>query len=171
LLTIAKRSPRTVVGIIGTQPTSAELIKELGGNEVASVLRSSDRVEAALIEPSQELRYEDPTKYRTISGPDLVASNTAASIGHTLLAPEEHRDLDVRKGCIPRYGVRVTFLAATDRVDVYFCFECAILAVYLNDKPVGGLNFDFAYRRLIADVQLIFPEHKGLAKLAKDWRF
>jgi hypothetical protein len=169
-LILAKYSPRTLVSIIGHQPTSAELIKELGGDDVAAVLRNATRVEAVLIEPPEGKHDNNPANYRAVSERQLVDSNVASSIGHTLLLPEEHRDLGVRKACLPRYGVKLTYLAANDRVDVYFCFECALLAVHLNGKSVGGLDFEFAFRHLIHDVRQIFPDHKGLGDLAKNWR-
>jgi len=140
------------------------LIAVLGGDEVERVLRDHDRAEAALIEPPSDDPNIPPHKYIELAKPQAVAAELSANISRVLLNPKDHASIPP-KSCITRYGVRISFFAKQARVDVYFCFECAILAVYLNDKPAGGLSFDVAYRRLITDVRKIYPQHEGLAKL------
>jgi len=158
-----------VYWLLARQPTSEELTNVLGGSQVVAILRKPDRVEAARIAPPTFERSWEPIEYEELEIKEKVPAEIAADISHVLVTPAENRE-DDPVSCVPIYGVRVSFFQGMDRVDVYFCFECGILAVHLNDKAVGGNHFRYRYQRLIRDVQQLFPYDQRLAKLANERR-
>jgi len=166
--------PRQTTWLLAPQPTYAELIKDLGGEEVAAVLRHPNQTESVLLDPpafdeTRETHDFAAHNLKVASDITVVPDEIAADVSQTLLSPDQLREA-LPKSCIPVYGVRMSFFQKENRVDVYFCFECAILAIYLNDKPVGGHAFDFCYRRLMSDVRKIYPRNERLAKLAAERR-
>jgi len=169
LIVVSILFPATANRALTPRLSRAQLIADLGGEQVAAVIGNYDRAEAALVEPPANDKHYEPHEYVVLGKPQPVAAQVAADISHTLLDPNEHSG-DSPKSCIPRYGVRLSFFAKADRVDVYFCFECAILEVYLNDKPAGGLSFELPYRRLITDVLKIYPDHQALRERLANWR-
>ncbi len=186
-------TPRTTtLWLFGRRPTVAEHRKYLGGDRVVEILSKPDRAAAVLLNPPIRLEeIEGPVpaesgsdsepatppapskfwranEYPVATEPIPVDPAIAAAISHILTNRGNFPDDGTRFGCLPVYGVRVSFFSAADRVDVYFCFECAMLAIYLNDQPVGGFRFDLPYRRLMAIVRKIFPDNERLAKLARE---
>jgi len=153
-----------------SRPTESQLIESLGGAQVAEVIKNSQRTEIALIEPPDDKQSHPANEFVETVKSQEVPTTIAADLRRILLDPNENLHDETAKGCVPRYGVRVRFVAGQDRVDVYFCFECAIMEFYFNDKPVGGNDFELAYRQLISDIRKIYPAHEGLAKLKARWR-
>ena len=69
------------------------------------------------------------------------------------------------KGCEPIFGVRLEFTQGDKAVDLFFCFECDILAVYFGGKPVGSEDFDTMRPQLVEIAQKVFPEDKVIQGL------
>ena len=69
------------------------------------------------------------------------------------------------KGCEPVFGVGVTFARGEQSVDVLFCFECDILAVYQGGRGVGDEDFDPARTRLVRLVKKFFPADDVIQQL------
>lgn len=170
-LVLAVSFPRATFRLMANRPTEAQLIQSLGGDQVVAVLRNYERAEIALISPPEDGRQFPPNEYREIANPLPLSAEIAGDISRTLIDRRENVDNSTKKSCAPRYGVRVSFFAGADRVDVYFCFECSIFAVCLNGKPVGGNDFELAYRKLIGLVRKVYPDHEGLAELEARWRY
>jgi hypothetical protein len=160
--------PKRSRWLLSRQPTYAELIANLGGEEVAAVLRQPDRAVAVLLEPPN-FRSWNAHEFKVVSDAIAVAPEVSSEIAQTLVSPDQFREIPP-KTCLPIYGVRLTYFAKEGRVDIYFCFECALFATYLNEKPVGGGSFDFCYHRLIDAVRKIYPDNARLAKLATEHR-
>ena len=159
--------PKQSRWLLSRQPTYAELIANLGGEDVAAVLRQPDRAEAVLLEPPNFDKSWNAHEFKIASDTITVASEPSREISQTLISPDQFREIPP-KSCAPIYGVRLTYFAKEGRVDIYFCFECALFATYLNEKPVGGGAFDFCYHRLIDAVRKIYPDNARLAKLATE---
>jgi hypothetical protein len=155
---------------LSSPPSYGQLVERLGGERVAAILSKPDRVGAVLVDlpnsPIEPQRgYLLPHEYQVVSVDMNVPEAVAADISRTLLTPELHRIIDGVPDCIVRYGVRVTYFAGPNRVDLYLCFTCSDLAVYLDGKPVGDMKFIFVERELLSDVRQIFPENKELREL------
>jgi hypothetical protein len=146
-----------------TRPaTYADLLKGLGGERVAAILRTPDKVEAVLLKPPDWKRGYGAHEYLVIAEPVAVDEATSKDIAEALLTPELHQIVLAAKACLPIYGVRVTYWSGDERVDLNFCFQCAILAVYHSGEAVGGMSFDFVSKRLKDDAIRIFPSEPAL---------
>lgn len=151
---------------LSSPPTYSELVEHLGGERVAEILRNPDHVQAVLIDPPDYSREALPHEYVVVSDDTNVPDSVAGDISRTLLTPELHRIFDgAVTTCGIRYGVRVTYFAGTNRVDLYLCFTCSDLAVYLDGKPVGDLKFTFVEKELLSGARQIFPQNKDLQEL------
>jgi hypothetical protein len=149
-------------------PTEQHLTRVLGGERVVAILKDPDRVEAVLLDEPKTFAgaYPEPREYDVVSEPYSVAPETARSISQTLTTPELHRFIDPgTKSCIPYYGVRITYHRGEDRLDLYFCFTCMDLAIYFNGAPVGAMQFLFTCKRLLKDMQTIFPDQPKFIEL------
>jgi hypothetical protein len=166
-LILATRNRQFRLWMASEAVSEEQLIRQLGGRESMEVIRKPDRVEAVLLEPPDVKTVFDAAAYKVASDAISVPDNVAENIGRVLTTP--HRQIPDPKTCIVRYGVRISYLAGANRSDIYFCFEWAILEVVFNGKSVGGMNFEMIYDQLIAEALKIYPNHQGLAQLAKDW--
>ena len=102
--------------------------------------------------------YQPTVKdYKTTAGPIAVDEALAARLSKLLLDRDNYL-WDVAKGCEPIFGVRLEFTQGDKSVDLFFCFECDILAVYFRGKPVGSEDFDTMRPQLVEIVQKIFPD-------------
>jgi hypothetical protein len=82
-----------------------------------------------------------------------------------LLLDEGSYELEMAKGCEPVFGVGVSFMLGEQVVDILFCFECDILAVYQDGKVVGDEDFDPARTRLVRLVKKFFPDDNVIQQL------
>lgn len=162
--------PHQVGWLLSRQVNDAEHTRQLGGELVRAALRNPERAEAVLLKPASEYPTGEPHDFVAASDPQFIDSAVAADIGQILNTRSLFPAPAGAKACIPNYGVRLSFYSGNDRVDIYLCFECAILVIELNDKSPIGLNFDYAYHRLITAVCKIFPDNDRLAKLAQKRR-
>jgi hypothetical protein len=102
--------------------------------------------------------------YQTIGEPVDIPSGTRVRIAKTLLSTKSYL-WDRGKGCVPDYGVRISFDRGDDRVDIVFCFECDVLAVYHDNRLCGGADFDPAHDSLVAEMKSLFPNDKAIQGL------
>ena len=102
--------------------------------------------------------------YKTTAGPidvdDAVARETSQ-----LLVDVDSYLWDTAKGCEPIFGVRLEFTQGDKTADVFLCFECDILSVYYQGKPVGGEDFDRIQPQLVGIVKQIFPDDETIQSL------
>lgn len=102
--------------------------------------------------------------YKTVAGPTAVDSAEATETSKLLLDQNSYVK-DSAKGCEPIFGVRLEFVQGDNTTDVLFCFECDILTVYHQGKPVGGADFDKIRPKLVGIVQRIFPNDETIQGL------
>jgi hypothetical protein len=139
----------------------------LGGIQVVETLREPDRVEAYRLKPVDfygELQQSTVADFSIESGPIDVPREIRTRVSTALLADDSY-GWDYAKPCVPRYGVRLTFIRGTERVDILFCFECDTLAVFHNDSVSGGEDFDPARPIFVKAVKVLFPQDKVIQKL------
>jgi hypothetical protein len=148
-------------------PSESQLVEQLGGERVAEILRNPDRVEAVLLAPPDPPGGDWlPHEYKVVSEATSVPDVVASDISQTLLNPNLHRILgDGAYSCTVQWGVRITYVAGPHRVDLYLCFTCSDLAVYLDGKLVGEMKFLFVEERLLRAARRIFPDNAELRKL------
>lgn len=145
-----------------------ELTKILGGDQVVAVLRKPDKVKAALLLRPDDDHGTDatPDQFKLASEELSVSSDAAARIANAIVDPRSNLQLSAGKGCMPSYEVRFTYVAGKDRVDLYLCFACDFLMVYLNGNQVGGSHIDNVHQTLIREALALFPDNAGLLELA-----
>jgi hypothetical protein len=137
------------------------VIARLGGKTVAEILENPKTVVAALLEPVEMQRMQ-PHLY-ALRTPEVTVNKIQADrISQAILDPQRNLQFNSVKGCIPRFGLRLSYLADGGRVDLYFCLECALLAVYLDGKPLRGSQIDEIRNFLREEAIKIFPDDQPL---------
>jgi hypothetical protein len=130
-----------------------------GGAENVAVVARPQRVEAYRIGPLpaaifwQNAKFSD---YPEIAGPLVLPEDVAAEAADALLSPRTYM-LDATKSCVPHYGVKLSFIRGSGRVDVLVCYECLILWVGRDGQAVGGGNFDYGEAELVEAAKAAFP--------------
>ncbi len=143
---------------------AAEHLKSLfGDQEAQAVVAKPTKVQAYRL--AENSTFKSTVKdYKMITGPVAVDDTVAKSVSQLLLN-EKNYLWDVGKGCDPLFGARLEFLQGDKSTNVFFCFECDILAVYVNGKSVGSEDFDDMRPELVKAMQKIFPEDKVIQGL------
>jgi hypothetical protein len=149
---------------------------------VANHCRAAERVNSLFGDKQAQAVVSKPTKvqgyrladdslfrptvkdFKMTAGPVAVDDKLAQSMAQLLLDEKSYL-WDVGKGCEPHFGVRLEFVQGDKSIDVFFCFECDILQVYANGKPVGSEDFDDVRPQLVKMMQKIFPEDKVIQGL------
>ncbi|QDT72612.1 hypothetical protein I41_17940 [Lacipirellula limnantheis] len=137
-----------------------------GGAENLAIVRESTRVEAyRLVPPPGSRPNEDdlsPFDFNVVAGPVVVPAEMANDLATTLLSPNTY-DWDAAKACgYPVYGVKLSFFRGNDRVDVFFCFQCADLAVTRDGEKFGIGDFSPQERPFVAAVKQLFSDDAGI---------
>lgn len=132
-----------------------------GNAENLAIVREATRVEAYRLAPPEGVNPflidTSPLEYQTTAGPVAVKSDLAEMLQDTLLSPQTYM-WDAAKECgYPVYGVKLSFFRDGERVDVYFCFKCAVLRVVRDDQLLGGADFDHGERVFVDAVKELFP--------------
>lgn len=152
--------------IYGIQPmlldqTHAEdVVKILGGNELASRLRSATQAEAFRIKSiSRELDVNKPGMFETTSPAHRVGDSDVSELKRLLTLGSSY-EWDLPKACLPNYGVLLRLKSGTESIDVYLCFECQMLGITTPGAAefVGGEGFDPINSRLVSIMKRIFPD-------------
>ena len=136
----------------------------LGGQEVIETILKADKVEAYRLK--DQFFKEKLSEYEASAGPIKLDAKQAQSLSQTVAAYDSY-ERETPKGCEPVFGVRTTFSRGDQQVDVVYCFECQILAVYHQGKRVGGGQFDPAQRKLEALAKQMFPKDEAIQGLGK----
>ena len=126
-----------------------------------ATIREATRVEAyRLAAPSgRELSAEDasPLEYEVTSVPAVVPAERAKKLAQALLSPQTY-EWEAAKACVPIYGVKISFFKGSERVDVFFCFACDVLAVASGDSVFGAEDFDHSRLLFVQIVKELFPD-------------
>ena len=84
----------------------------------------------------------------------------------TILSNRKLDDPYSAKGCLPTYGVRMTFQKGEDSLHLYFCFECDLITTTDSDeKMIAGGDFDPAHNQLATLVKEVFPDNKKIQNI------
>ncbi len=147
---------------------------ELGGIENAAIIAKPLSVKAWRTVGSLELNSPSFTLddlYRKSGEGNLVSTNLAAQLSKLLLDESSYphySGLVIPKGCLPEPAVVVAFSDGKKNVDVFFCFECAILIIKTDENPTKiGLQTDFDPSRdkLLQVMKKIFPKDQQIQSL------
>ena len=99
----------------------------------------------------------------------MVSTDLAMQLSKVLLNDHSYPHYNgTMKDCAPEPGVVVTFSNEKKDVDIFFCFECAILIVKTDGKATSdGLQSDFDPSRaeLVRIVKKIFPKDSQIQSL------
>ena len=109
--------------------------------------------------------YQDELSSYERAGEAVTVSEVDRLQLRDLLLDKESYELEMAKGCEPIFCVGVTFARGEQSVDVLFCFECDILAVYQDGRSVGDEDFDPARTRLVKLVKKFFPDDDVIQQL------
>ncbi|MEE2989884.1 MAG: hypothetical protein VX715_04680 [Planctomycetota bacterium] len=142
---------------------SQALLAVFGNQQVIETVWAASEVHAYRLADASF--YQDDVSSYERSGEAVTLSEADRLQLRDLLLDEESYELEMAKGCEPVFGVGVTFARGEQRVDVLFCFECDILAVYQDGKGVGDEDFDPARTRLVKLVKKFFPADDVIQQL------
>jgi hypothetical protein len=155
------------VATIGQSPMS----RLFGGGENMAIVREATRVKAYRVAPptgSNPMEdYTSPLDYEVVTEPVAVPAEMAKEMSQALLSPETY-GWDYAKACgWPVYGVKLSFFKGSEQVDVYFCFQCSMLAVVRDDRVLGGEDFDNAEQVFVDAVKALFPGDQELQHIGR----
>ena len=151
--------------------SSKELLPIYGSQQVIDIVQASTDVHAYRLADAGY--YEDDlASYDRAGEPVRVAEVDRVTL-RDLVLDEGSYKLGLAKECEPVFGVGVSFVAGEQAVDILFCFECDILAVYQDGKVVGDGDFNPAsthprgnlHRRLVTLVKKFFPADDVIQQL------
>lgn len=139
------------------------------GESGLGTVRHAEKVEAYRISspPMSVSAANRVKKYPVLAGPVSVPTALAATVTTALLSPESY-GWEWVKGCMPEYGVCLSFYRQSDRIDVFLCFECRILMIVHNGVACGGEDFDPIARTLVRAAKMLFPVDGVIQALPED---
>lgn len=161
----------SVAFLSGCGPSSPSE-RALGGKSVLQTIRHPDNVQAFRLRPQSvtELGEEQTNAegqkvgdFEIVGDAIEVPAAVAKTIGSILASPESYAWH--RKGCIPNYGVRLSFHRDHSRIDILFCLECDIFIVFQDGLWLAGGDFDPAHNLLLAELKSLFPDDKEIQGL------
>ena len=132
-------------------------------------MREATRVEAYRVAPPSGSNpmedYTSPLDYEVASEPVVVSAVAARELSEALLSPETYNWGSAKACGGPVYGVKLSFFKGSERVDVYFCFQCSVLAVVRDDRVFGGGDFDNAEPLFIRAAKKLFPHDAAIQEI------
>ena len=143
--------------------SSKELLPIYGSQQVIDIVQASTDVHAYRLADAGY--YQDDLADYERAGEPVRIPGTDRETLRDLLLDEGSYELEIAKGCEPVFGVGVSFVVGEQAVDVLFCFQCDILAVYQDGRVVGDEDFDPARTRLVALVKKFFPNDDVIQQL------
>jgi hypothetical protein len=146
------------VATVGRSPMS----RLFGGGENMAIIREATRVEAYRVTPPSGSKpmedYISPLDFEVAAGSVTASAEMAKELATTLLSDETY-SWGAAKACgYPVYGVKLSFFRGSDRVDVFFCFQCGDLAVTRDGKMFGVGDFYQAKRPFVQAAKTLFPD-------------
>ena len=169
-----EKSPHSIseLGLESREPPfksldASGLAELLGGPQVEAALRNPSKVTAALLTPKLGA---PPATYALRSAEVDLPPPVAARFAELLLDPGRNRQMNAVKPCVPRYGLRLTFVRGDNRALAYFCFECATVRVESTSGLLGGSHFDSIEYDLLLAALDVFPADEKLLLLREEFR-
>lgn len=149
------------------RPKISDVVELYGGAVSFAILSKPDSVVAYRLSPIALESYPvAKSDFPTSKGPIAVHDVIAVKLAVALSDPRFYW-WDLAKLCVPTYGVRLTFEADGRAVDVLLCFECNILAIFVDGTEIGGEDFDDIRPALVQAVKQIFPDDVELQALTE----
>ena len=148
---------------IGCSDLTGNLNAVFGGAAPIETVQNATSVNAFRLKPSSK-SHAGLSEYEMTSGPVVVPVD-AVSILQSILLDTSTYEWDSAKACMPNFGVRIQFKSGSEEVNVLFCFECDILAVYYNGVPMGAEDFDDAREAILSVIRKLFPDDADIQKL------
>lgn len=140
-----------------------DIPKLFGGSDGVQLVRQATSVRAYRVVGTSEF-HKSLDKYEMQGEPAEVSASQAKALQDLLLDHDSYK-WNVAKSCLPIYGVRAQFLKGDQAVDVLFCFECNVLAVFRNGRFVAGEDFDPIRGPLLEIVKPLFPDDEAIQEL------
>lgn len=153
----------TTVFIVGFSDSRQSVNSVYGGSAAIETVQNATSVNAFRLATSGE-HHTRVSDYEITDGPIVVPADSILTLRSTLLDVSSY-EWDSVKGCIPAPGVRIQFKKGVDVVDVLFCFECDILAVYDNGVMAGGEDFDNASGTFLSVIKELLPDDIAIQEL------
>ena len=149
------------------RPTISDVVELYGGAASFAILNKPHSVVAYRLAPIPlESNAQTLDDFPSSKGPITVHDEIAVKLSVALSDPRSY-GWDFVKACIPTYGVRLTFEADGGAVDILLCFECDILAIFIDGTAIGGEDFDDIRPALVQAVKQIFPDDVELQALSE----
>ena len=126
-------------------------------------VQNATSVNAFRLKPSGK-SHARLSEYEMASVPVVVPADSVSTLRAILLDTSTYQ-WDSAKACLPNFGVRIQFKSGSEVVDVLFCFECDILAVYYNGVQMGGEDFDDAREAILSVIRKLFPDDADIQML------
>ena len=143
--------------------SAGDLDSVFGTGGAQDVIAAPEKVQAIRL-ADQSFYQPTVADYKTAAGPIDVDKDIGKQTSKLLLDEKSYL-WDVAKGCEPIFGVRLQFTKGEQTADVFFCFECDILTIYFQGKPVGSEDFDPIRPQLVTIVKQLFPEDEAIQGL------
>lgn len=154
-------------GFTPTGEIESTFADSVGGNEGIETLKNPTRVEAHRIKHRGD-DYSDYKNYEVISEAVPVSNELATVLVRDLFTLKSFVG-EPKKACMPNYGIRLSSLREDDRVEIYLCFDCALLLVVRNSSVVGGKDFGRIEENLLRVVKTLFPNDHEIQDLKTQW--
>jgi hypothetical protein len=158
--------------LLGPLPPPRHFVEELlGGKEAYETVVNPDKVEAWLLNSSEDQRDNGLPPERV--GPKKLRSGffgtgVDKAFSDILLDFDSYAWTEM-KLCSPDFGLRLRYTHGKDVVEFQLCYDCDILEVSHNGH-VQQENFDFVHDKLVKAVQGAFPFDEKISKLELDLR-
>ena len=143
--------------------STSQLLPIFGSQQVIDIVQASTDVHAYRLADAGY--YQDDLADYEHAGEPVRVPGADREILRDLLLDEGSYELEMAKGCEPVFGLGVSFARGEQAVDILFCFQCHILAVYQDGRAVGDEDFDPARTRLVTLVKKFFPNDGVIQQL------
>ena len=146
---------------------------QLGGIENAAIIANPTSVKAWRTVGSLKSDFESFSPedfYRKSGNGKIVSTNLVEQLRKILLDENSYPHYDNSipmpgKACLPEPGVVITFSNGKKDIDIFFCFECAILIVKTEGEANSSrlqTDFDPSRQKLLKIAKKIFPKDTKL---------
>jgi len=142
----------------------AEVMREFGGAKGLYTVLKAERVEAFRIQPPASDPSASGPACSIIAGPIAVPHAIRRELS-AMLTREESYGWGYSVGCLPTYGVRLSFFCGRDRVDADLCLTCTVMRFYRNGERTGGALMGPSADKLTQFAKELFPDDEAIQKL------
>ncbi len=142
---------------------STRVAQLFGGEAGLAVVAHPDSIQAFRLDTTDDSRIDFPVADGPITVPNGIAKSLASA-----LAADGSYDWGVAHGCMPRYGVRLSFNRGSDRVDVLFCMNCRVLSALRGGDETGSVEFGPIRPAMVDAFKSLFPRDPAIQSLSRE---